>query len=465
MVELRVKTLAGAECLLGDDAVESFGKSLRGTLLRPGDGGYDEARRVWNGMNDKRPGLIVQCAGVADVIAAVNLARDHGLLLAVRGGDHSVAGHSVCEGGVMIDLSRMKGIRVDPEQRTARAEGGARWRDFDHETQGFGLATTGGTNSDTGIAGLTLGGGIGWLAGKYGLTCDNLLSADVVTADGRFLTASRREHEDLFWGLRGGGGNFGVVTAFEYQLHEVGTVLAGMVIHPFARAREVLAFYGEFSRSIPDELNTVCTVLTSPEGLPVVAIAVCYNGSLDAGERVLRPLREFGPPVADLIGPMPYGALQTMLDAAFPRGRQYYWKAHLIGPITGAAVDVIADACAAVPSPFTVVGFQQLGNAANRVGSDETAFSHRDALYDFLMLSGWEDPAEAERNIAWTRELYGAMQPSLHAGIYVNAVGGEDGPQIRAAYRPETYERLVALKRKYDPTNLFRLNPNIDPSG
>jgi hypothetical protein len=406
----------------------------------------------------------VRCAGVADVVDAVNFARDNGLLVAVRGGDHSVAGHSVCDGGLVIDLSGMKSVRVDPAGRTARAEGGAKWRDFDHETQAFGLATTGGTNSDTGIGGLTLGGGLGWLAGKHGLTCDNLLSADVVTADGRFLRASAEENPDLFWGLRGGGGNFGVVTSFEYRLHPVATVLAGMVVHPFARAREVLAFYGDFSSTIPDELNTVCAVLTSPDGHPVVAIAVCYNGSLDEGERVLRPLREFGPPLADQIGPMPYGVLQTVLDGSFPRGRQYYWKAHLMGPITDAAVEVTAESFAAVPSPFTVLGFQQLGNAANRVGPDETAFSHRDARYDFLMLSGWENPAEADRNIAWTREVYDAIQPSLHAGMYVNAVGADSPQQVRAAYRPATYARLAALKGKYDPMNLFRLNPNIEPA-
>jgi hypothetical protein len=465
MVELSVKTLAGADSLLSEDLVESLGRGLRGALVRPGDGGYDEARKVWNGMTDKRPGLIVQCAGVADVIEAVNFARDNRLLVAVRGGDHSVAGHSVCDGGIVIDLSRMKSVRVDPAARTARAEGGAKWRDFDHETQAFGMATTGGTNSDTGIAGLTLGGGIGWLAGKHGLTCDNLLSADVVTADGRFLTASARENQDLFWGLRGGSGNFGIVTSFEYQLHQVGTVLGGMVVHPFARAREVLKFYGDFSSTVPDELNTICALLTSPEAGPVVAIAVCYNGSLDRGEEVLRPLREFGPPVADQIGPMPYGAVQTMLDAAFPRGRKYYWKAHLMRQVGDSAIDVIIERFAAVPSPFTALGFQQLGNAVNRVGQDETAFSHRDARYDFLMLSGWEDPSEAERNIAWTRELYDAMRPSLHAGVYVNAVGADSPQAIRAAYRPETYERLVTLKGKYDPMNLFRLNPNIEPRG
>jgi FAD/FMN-containing dehydrogenase len=464
MVELRIRTLSGGEAGLGGDAVDQFAKRLRGALLRPGDGGYDEARKVWNGMTDRRPGVIVQCAGAADVMAAVTLARDHGMLVAVRGGDHSVAGHCVCDGGMMIDLSRMRSVRVDPARRRARAEGGARWRDFDHETQAFGLATTGGTNSDTGIGGLTLGGGLGWLAGKYGLTCDNLVSADVVTADGRLVTASATENEDLFWGLRGGSGNFGVVTSFEFQLHPVSTVLAGMVIHPFERARDVLRFYRDFSGAIPDELNTVGALLTAPEGFRVAAVAVCYNGSLEEGEKVLRPLREFGAPLADQVGPMPYAAVQGMMDATFPRGRQYYWKASLINRISDGAIDAMIAAFAAAPSPHTVVGFQQLGNAANRVGEDETAFSHRDARYDLLMLAGWEGVSEAAANIRWTRDLYDAMLPFVHGGLYVNAVT-EDAPQgIKEAYRPRTYDRLVVLKRKYDPLNLFRLNPNIDPT-
>jgi FAD/FMN-containing dehydrogenase len=464
MVELQITTTTGTQAALEATAVEELKESLRGRLLRTADDGYDQARKVWNGMTDKRPALIIQCAGVADVINSVNFARDNGLLVAVRGGGHSIAGHSVCEGGILIDLSLMKSIRVDPVNRTARAEGGAKWGDFDHATQAFSLATTGGTNSDTGIAGLTLGGGLGWLAGKYGLACDNLLSVDVITADGRYLTASGHENQDLFWGLRGGSGNFGVVTSFEYQLHKVGPVLAGMVVYPFEKAKEVLKFYSEFSSNIPDELNTVGALLASPEGSKVVAIAVCYNGPINQGEEVLRPLQEFGPPLANQIASMPYMAIQTALDGSFPRGRQYYWRASLIKQIGNDAIDTIVDYFAAVPSPFSLLGFQQLGNAANRVGQNDTAFSHRDALYDFLMLSGWEDPSEAEGNIQWTREVSNSMEPSLHGGFYVNGLGEDAESRVRNAYLPETYQRLVTLKKKYDPKNLFRLNPNIKPA-
>jgi FAD/FMN-containing dehydrogenase len=308
MNDLHVTTTTGGDAVLNEAILNEFKASLRGPLLLPGDGGYDHARTLWNAMIDKRPALIVRCVGVADVLACVNFARANNVLVSVRGGDHSAAGTALCDGGLTIDLSSMKGIRVDPGKRTARAEGGTRWGEFDRETQAFGLATTGGTNSDTGIAGLTLGGGLGWLAGKYGLACDNLLAADVVTADGRLLTASASENEDLFWGLRGGSGNFGIVTSFEYRLHRVGPLLAGMVVHPFERARDVLRLYSDFSRGIPDEVNTIGALLTAPEGFRVAAIAVCYNGPLEEGEKVLRPLREFGPPLVDQIGPMPYTA-------------------------------------------------------------------------------------------------------------------------------------------------------------
>jgi FAD binding domain/Berberine and berberine like len=463
MTDALVASTAGGSITVPEQTLSELRTTLRGQLLLPSESGYEDARKVWNGTTDKHPALIVQCQGTADVVAAVKFARAHDLLVAVRGGGHSIAGHSVCDGGVMVDLSHMNGVRVDPMGRTARAGGGAKWLDFDHETQAYGLATTGGTNSDTGIGGLTLGGGLGWLGGKYGLTCDNLVSADVVTAEGAVLVASNEFNPDLFWGLRGGSGNFGIVTSFEYRLHPVGTVLGGLIIHPFDRARDVLRFYGEFSRSIPDELNTVAVLLTLPDGMKAAALGVCFNGDLNQGENVLRPLREYGNPLAVQLGPMPYIAVQTMLDASFPRGRQYYWKAHLSGVISDDLVDSMIDHFSRVPSPFSVLGFQQLGNAANRVGSDETAFSHRDALYDFLMLSGWEDPSQADVNIQWTRAVYDAVRPGLHAGIYVNGLGEDSAQQTPAAFRLDTYEHLLALKAKYDPTNFFRLNPNIRP--
>jgi FAD/FMN-containing dehydrogenase len=465
MPDLSMTTSTGSHIVIEGTTVETFKTSLRGELLRPGDTDYDEARKVWNGMIDKRPGLIARCTGVADVISAVDFARTHQLLVSVRGGGHNIPGNAVCNGGLMIDLACMRSVRVDPVRRTARAEGGVTWGEFDHETQAFGLATTGGSVSDTGIAGLTLGGGLGWLAGKCGLTCDNLLSADVVTADGKLLVASASEHTDLFWGVRGGGGNFGIVTSFEYQLHPVGPVLAGMLLYPFTQAKEALAYYRDFAKAVPDEVNTMGGLLTSPDGDLMAVIAVCYNGSLDAGERVLRPLREFGPPVADQIRPMAYREVQTQLDAAAVRGRRYYFKSSFMRSISDDAIDALIDRFANVPSPHTLVFFQQLGNAANRIGAQETAFSQRDALCEWGCLSSWVDPAADGMNIGWTRALAEAMQPFSSGGAYITQMGveAEEGAdRIKDAFGPN-YEQLVALKNKYDPTNLFRHNPNIRP--
>jgi FAD/FMN-containing dehydrogenase len=465
MPDLSMTTSTGSHIVIEGTTVETFKTSLRGELLRPGDTDYDEARKVWNGMIDKRPGLIARCTGVADVISAVDFARTHQLLVSVRGGGHNIPGNAVCNGGLMIDLACMRSVRVDPVRRTARAEGGVTWGEFDHETQAFGLATTGGSVSDTGIAGLTLGGGLGWLAGKCGLTCDNLLSADVVTADGKLLVASASEHTDLFWGLRGGGGNFGIVTSFEYQLHPVGPVLAGMLLYPFAKAKEALAYYRDFAKAVPDEVNTMGGLLTSPDGDLMAVIAVCYNGSLDAGERVLRPLREFGPPVADQIRPMAYREVQTQLDAAAVRGRRYYIKSSFMRSISDDAIDALIDRFANVPSPHTLVFFQQLGNAANRIGAQETAFSQRDALCEWGCLSSWVDPAADGMNIGWTRALAEAMQPFSSGGAYITQMGveAEEGAdRIKDAFGPN-YEQLVALKNKYDPTNLFRHNQNVKP--
>jgi hypothetical protein len=460
MTDLRITTTSGTDAIIEEAAVEGLKASLHGPLLSPGDTSYEEVRKVWNGMIDRRPALIARCAGVADVIAAVKFARTHEVLVSVRGGGHNAPGNAVCQGGLMIDLAGMRSVRVDPMRRTARAEAGATWGDFDRETQAFGLATTGGSVSDTGIAGLTLGGGLGWLAGKYGLSCDNLLSIDLVTADGKLLIASATENADLFWGLRGGGGNFGVVTSFEYQLHPVGPLLAGMVLYPFSKAKEALTLYRDFATAIPDEVNTIGGLLTSPDGESVVAIAVCYNGGLEAGEKILQPLRAFGPPLADHISPMPYCQVQTLLDAATVRGRRYYMKSNMMQGISDDAIDTLAERFATIPSPFSFVFFQQLGNAANRVDATATAFSHRGALCEWGCLSSWIDPAADDVNIRWTRELAEVMRPFTTGSDYVNQIGletDEGSERIKAAYGAN-YERLVAVKNKYDPTNLFRHN-------
>ena len=463
MVGLKVATRSGTDLVLEEAAVEEFKSNLRGALLTLASEGYDDARKVWNGMIDRRPALIARCTGAADVIAAVNFAREQGLLVSIRGGGHNVAGNAVCDRGLMIDLSPMKSIRVDPAVRTARAEPGVLWGEFDRETQAFGLATTGGFVSTTGIAGLTLGGGQGWLGSKHGFAIDNLLSADVVTANGELLTASTTKNEDLFWALRGAGHNFGIVTSFEYRLHTVGTVLGGMVIHPFERAADVLRFYRDFTADPPDELTTAAGILTAPDGNLVAAIVACYSGPLDEGERVLVPLREFGPPAADTVAPIPYTAMQTMTDAVFPYGRLNYWKTGLSDRISDEVIEAIVDYGEKMPSPLSAILIADFHGAYNRVGKTETAYYHRDLQYDVLILANWIDPADSERNISWTRELFQVLEPQLPRGVYVNDLGEEGEERVRAAYG-ENYERLVSLKNKYDPTNLFRLNQNIQPT-
>jgi len=358
----------------------------------------------------------------------------------------------------------MKGISIDPAARTARVEPGARWGELDAETQRHALAVTGGSVADTGVAGLTLGGGFGWLGGRYGLTCDNLLSAEVVTADGALLRASETENADLFWGLRGGGGNFGVVSAFEFQLHPVGpTVIAGMVVHPLERAKEVVAFYRGFVDSAPDEVNTQCAILTTPDGMKVIALAACHCGSEEDGARALAPLKEFGPPLVDQIAPMPYTQFQQALEPMFPRGRRYYWKSHMVPAIPDEMIERAVEHYSVVPSPFTALLFQELGNAANRVPADTTSFPHRKARWDAVTLGGWDDPAQDAENIAWVRGLYEAERP-FAIGTYANIAPDADAREIAAAYG-DRYERLAALKAKYDPTNLFRMNANIPPQG
>ena len=464
MTDLRVVTSDGGDTILETAAVQGLADSLRGRLLRPGDGGYDEARKVWNGMIDRRPALIARCAGVADVVGAVRFAREHELLVSVRGGGHNITGNAVCEGGLMIDLSPMKSVRVDPMKRTARAEAGLTWGEYNWETQAFGLASTGGVVSTTGIAGLTLGGGLGWLGAKHGLSCDNLLSADIVTADGQFLTVSGDHHPDLFWGLRGGGGNFGVVTSFEYQLHPVGPVLAGMVVHPMSRAKDVMQFYRDFCRGCPDEMVAAGALMTSHDGDPVAVIVAAHIGDLTAGEKAVASLRKFGPPLVDTIAPMSYVALNTLFDAAFPYGGvQRYWKSSFLKELGDDMLDIITARSARFLSPMSNVLFFHLHGAATRVDRDATAFGLRDDQWDYDVISQWNDPGESPDHIQWTREFWTAVEPFASGQVYVNHLDAEEGTRIRAAYS-DNFGRLVALKNKFDPTNLFRLNQNIRPT-
>jgi len=463
-----------AVATLDSGAVETFEANLRGKLLLPAHDGYDAARRVWNGMIDRRPDLIVRCAGAADVIAAVKFASAHDLLVSVRGGGHNVTGNAVCDKGMMIDLSPMKGIRLDPAQRTVRAEAGLTWGEFDRETQAFGLATTGGQISTTGIAGLTLGGGLGWLHRAYGLVVDNLLSIDLVTADGRLLTASADENTDLFWAVRGGGGNFGIATSFEYRLHPVGPlVTSGMALYPMARARDLLRFYRAYMSAAPDELTAVAGFVTAPpapfvpqhlQGTRMMMIAVCHVGTPEAGQRALDRLREFGAPAVDVLGPMPYVAVQQLFDAGMPFGQRVYLRSDHLVDLSDAAIDAIVGQAERVTSPLSVFVIVPLGGAVARVGEHDTAFGHRDTPFDIDVFSIWLDPAEDDRHLAWGRAFGQALQP-FSRGVYVNEMGNEGEDRVRAAYNPSTFARLAQLKQKYDPTNFFRLNQNIRPAG
>lgn len=434
-----------------------------GVVLRPDQSGYDEVRRVHNGMIDRRPALIAGCVGNADIVDAVNFARTHGLELAVRGGGHNVAGRAVCEGGLMLDLSLMKGIHVDPVYRTARAQGGVTWREFNRETQAHSLATTGGVISTTGIAGLTLGGGLGWLMAKYGLAMDNLLSAEVVTASGDILRASKEENADLFWGLQGGGGNFGAVSWLEYRLHPVGTVTSGLLAHPFDCARDVLKFFREVTSGLPDDLTIFGGLLHAPDGAQIAVIILCHCGPLAEAEAALQPIKKFGTPILDSVGPTSYEETNRMLDAGFPRGALNYWKSNFMVELSDQAIDTLISQFAACPSPMSGLLVEHIHGATTRVGVSETAFPHRREGYNFLVVSEWLDPADNAQNIAWARESYDAMRPSFSAGRYVNYLGDDDGEDaVAAAYGPN-YQRLRALKSKYDPTNLFHLNQNIRP--
>src|ERR687889_554182 len=458
------QSVASGRLVLDEATVQDFSASLRGEVLRSTDEGYDETRIIHNGMIDRRPTLIARCAGVADVIASVQFGREQQLLVSVRCGGHSVPGFSVSDGGLMIDLSSMKGVRVDAARQTVRAEGGATWGDFDYETQAFGLATTGGVARPTGIAGLTLGGGHGFLMRKYGLACDNLLSVDLVTAEGRVLTASADENADLFCGLRGGGGNFGVATSFEYRLHEVGPVLGGVLFYPLARAKEISRIYRDITSAAPDELTMYAGLGTLPDGTQVAALPVCYTGPFAEGERLLGPLRASDLLLDDQVGPIPYTALQSIIENFNPPGMRNYWKSDYLIQLSDDAIDLLVEEYPSVPAPNSHLVIEHMGGAVSQIGEDEMAVSHRDAPYNAIIVGMWAEPAEDERNLSWVRRLWEASRPFSSGGVYVNYQMGDEEYRVRAAYGPEKYERLVALKNKYDPTNLFRLNQNIAPT-
>jgi FAD/FMN-containing dehydrogenase len=444
---------------------EELRASFGGRLLDSRADGYEQARRLHNGMIDKHPALIAQCQSTADVIEAVHLGRDAGLEIAVRGGGHGVAGRAATDGGLMIDLSPMKGVHVDPRHRIVRAEPGLTWWEFNRAAAVYGLATTGGVVSSTGIAGLTLGGGIGWLMGKYGLTIDNLVSAEIVTADGEVMTASDDEHPELFWALRGGGGNFGVVTSFEYQAHPVRDVLAGPVIYPLSAARSALAFHRDFTASAPDELTVGAALLHAPDGsgTKVAALVPCHCGELASADADVKALRAFGTPVADLVSPMPYPAVNTLLDAAFPNGAMNYWKSGFLAGLSDEAIDVMVDAFERVPSTMTGMFLDHVHGAASRVPADATAFPHREDAFSLLLLGQWADPADAEPTIAWVRDTFELLQPHMSDRRYTNFLAADDAGFVRQGYG-DNYERLVGVKRTYDPSNVFHLNHNIEPA-
>jgi FAD/FMN-containing dehydrogenase len=465
-------TTTAAEIKLDESLLSALGERFRGQLVRPEDPTYDEHRQVWNGSIERFPALIARCAGVADVIATVHFAREAGLEVAVRGGGHSFPGLSTCDGGVLVDLGPMKGIRVDPEARTARAQAGVLLKELDRETQAFGLAVPAGFVSHTGLAGLTLGGGIGWLTRKYGLTIDQLLSVDLITADGELVRASEEENPDLFWGIRGGGGNFGIVTEFEFRLNPVGPeVLAGLVVWPMQESPNVLRFYRDWIPDLPDELTTIVFHRKAPavpaipsefHGQPVVMVGCCYAGPVEEGEKVVRPLREFGEPLVDLLTPKPFVAHQSMFDVSFPGGFHYYFRSCDVAELTDEVIDITAEHSLRIKSPRTAFPIFRLGGAAARVGDDETAFNGRGSGHTFN-IGGITETAEGfEEEREWSRTFWSALEP-YHTTVYVNYLMDEGEDRIRQAYGDEKYDRLKALKQRYDPGNFFRLNQNIRP--
>jgi FAD/FMN-containing dehydrogenase len=461
--EIPAMGAAGKQIVLKPSDIDDLRASLRGQLLAPGQDGYDGARRIWNGAFDRKPALIARCAGAADVTQAVSFARAHEMLVAVRGGGHSLSGQSVCDGGMMIDLSPMKAIRVDPVAKTARVEPGVLLGQFDREAQAFGLATTAGTVSHTGAAGLTLGGGFGRIGRKYGLACDNLTAADVVTAGGRFVKTGTKDNPDLLWGLRGGGGNFGVVTSFEYQLHTVTPLMyGGALVYPFAQPRDLLRSFADFMAGASDDLYVDAMIVPTPNGQRALALDVCHSGTTAAAEKELAGLRKIGKPLQDGLRPTAYVDLQRSGDESFPIGRSYYIKSGFVQGIAPQMIDTVVDYLDAAPFPG-VIGFSHHGGAISRVKPEATAFWHREAHHSVMIIGFWDDPSGAEPNAKWVKAGWKVLEP-LTDGFYVNELAQDDTDhRVRATYGAN-YTRLAALKKQYDPTNLFHLNANIKPS-
>jgi FAD/FMN-containing dehydrogenase len=464
------------EAALDEQAVEGLREQVRGPVLAPGDPAYDDARSIWNGLIDRRPALIVQCTGAADVVDAVNFAREQGLVLSIKAGGHNVAGNAVNDGGVVIDLSQMRGVHVDPEARTVRVQGGATWGDCDRESQLFGLAVPGGVVSTTGVAGLTLHGGLGHLRRKYGLSIDSLLSVDIVTADGQLRRASATENEDLFWAVRGAGSNFGVVTSFEFQAHPVGPmVFVGAIFYPFEDAATILPAWRDFMATAPEELSSLAICWSVPpaepfppelHGTPVVVVAAAYCGPVEEGEQIVQPLRELAQPVVDASGPWPWLGLQSGFDAIFPAGQLRYWKSRAVTELSDEVIGEIVELAGRRPSPLTDIVTWHQGGAMTRVGETETAYGGRDTKFLVTAEASWTDPAQNDEAISWAREVWDAMEPYSNGAVYLNFPGlGEERDALARAGYGENYERLTSLKAKYDPDNLFRMNINIPPAG
>jgi FAD/FMN-containing dehydrogenase len=447
--------------------IDNLGKDFAGQLLQPSSPGYDDARRVHNGLIDKRPALIARCTGVADIADALEFGRELGLEIAVKGGGHNVAGRATIDAGLMIDLSPMKGVHVDAKRKVAHAQGGATWREFNRETQLHGLATTGGVVSTTGIAGLTLGGGIGWLMGKHGLALDNLLSVRIVTADGKVLSANAEENSDLFWAVRGGGGNFGIVGSFEYRLHPVGPMITGgLIAHPFERARDLLRFYRDFTQSLPDELIVFAGLVHAPDGsgTKLAAFVAAHCGDPSAGAAAMKPLKSFGTPIMDAVGPMTYSALNSLLDAAYPRGALNHWKSSFLSQLSDDAIDNLIECFGRCPTPMGQLLLEHFHGAACRVGVSETAFPHRSPGYNLVVLSEWLQPADTQKCTRWARESYDTLRPWMSSNRYVNYLGDDEGGDTMAAAYGINYPRLQKIKAKYDPYNILHMNQNILPA-